>query len=91
MLKVLLVGRPPHADKVAYDACAMNANRCVRANGFDELFQFVPVVPLLAIKGDADVERFRGRVSGPLLDRIELHVNVVRVSYGELASDRCTD
>jgi magnesium chelatase family protein len=33
---------------------------------------------------DAAVERYRGRVSGPLLDRIDLHVNVVRVPYGEL-------
>ena len=35
---------------------------------------------------DAAVERYRGRVSGPLLDRIDLHVNVVRVPYGELAA-----
>jgi magnesium chelatase family protein len=37
---------------------------------------------------DAAVERYRGRVSGPLLDRIDLHVNVVRVPYGELATAR---
>jgi magnesium chelatase family protein len=35
---------------------------------------------------DAAVERYRGRISGPLLDRIDLHVNVVRVPYGELAA-----
>jgi magnesium chelatase family protein len=35
---------------------------------------------------DAVVERYRGRVSGPLLDRIDLHVNVVRVLYGELSN-----
>jgi magnesium chelatase family protein len=35
---------------------------------------------------DAAVERYRGRVSGPLLDRIDLHVNVVRVPYGELST-----
>jgi magnesium chelatase family protein len=35
---------------------------------------------------DAAVERYRGRISGPLLDRIDLHVNVVRVPYGELAT-----
>src|SRR6202041_736477 len=33
---------------------------------------------------DVAVERYRSRVSGPLLDRIDLHVNVVRVPYGEL-------
>ena len=30
------------------------------------------------------VERYRGRVSGPLLDRIDLHVEVPAVSLGEL-------
>jgi magnesium chelatase family protein len=35
---------------------------------------------------DAAVERYRGRVSGPLLDRIDLHVNVVRVPFDELAT-----
>jgi len=34
---------------------------------------------------DAAVERYRSRISGPLLDRIDLHVNVVRVPYGELS------
>jgi magnesium chelatase family protein len=34
---------------------------------------------------DATVERYRSRISGPLLDRIDLHVNVVRVPYGELS------
>lgn len=37
---------------------------------------------------DAMVERYRSRISGPLLDRIDLHVNVVRVPYGELSSAR---
>jgi magnesium chelatase family protein len=32
------------------------------------------------------VERFRGRVSGPLLDRIDLHVEVPAVSLKELPS-----
>ncbi len=35
---------------------------------------------------DAAVERYRARISGPLLDRIDLHVNVVRVPYGELST-----
>ncbi len=34
---------------------------------------------------DAAVERYRARVSGPLLDRIDLHVNVTIVPPGELA------
>jgi magnesium chelatase family protein len=37
---------------------------------------------------DVAVDRYRGRVSGPLLDRIDLHVNVVRVPYGELAGEQ---
>ncbi len=35
---------------------------------------------------DNAVERYRSRVSGPLLDRIDLHVNVVRVPFGELSA-----
>jgi magnesium chelatase family protein len=35
---------------------------------------------------DAAVERYRGRISGPLLDRIDLHINVARVDYGELTA-----
>jgi magnesium chelatase family protein len=35
---------------------------------------------------DAAVERYRSRISGPLLERIDLHVNVVRVPYGELSA-----
>jgi magnesium chelatase family protein len=34
---------------------------------------------------DAAVERYRSRVSGPLLDRIDLHINVVTVPYNELS------
>jgi magnesium chelatase family protein len=34
---------------------------------------------------DAAVERYRARVSGPLLDRIDLHVTVARVPFGELS------
>lgn len=33
---------------------------------------------------DAAVERYHARLSGPLLDRIDLHVNVVRVPWEEL-------
>lgn len=35
----------------------------------------------------AAVERYRSRISGPLLDRIDLHVNVEPVEYEALASD----
>jgi magnesium chelatase family protein len=34
---------------------------------------------------DAVVQRYRARVSGPLLDRIDLHVHVPRVAFVELA------
>jgi magnesium chelatase family protein len=36
---------------------------------------------------DAAVERYRSRMSGPLLERIDLHVNVVRVPYNELSGN----
>jgi magnesium chelatase family protein len=35
---------------------------------------------------DAVVQRYRARVSGPLLDRIDLHVHVPRVAFVELAN-----
>jgi magnesium chelatase family protein len=35
---------------------------------------------------DAAVERYRSRVSGPLLDRIDLHINVVPLPYGDISS-----
>jgi magnesium chelatase family protein len=34
---------------------------------------------------DAAVERYRARLSGPLLDRIDLHVGISRVPFDELA------
>jgi magnesium chelatase family protein len=34
---------------------------------------------------DAAVERYRARLSGPLLDRIDLHVGVARVPFDELS------
>ncbi len=34
------------------------------------------------------VERYRDRISGPLLDRIDIHVEVPAVAYRELASDQ---
>lgn len=35
-----------------------------------------------------EVQRYMGRLSAPLLDRIDLHVDVPAVSFGELADDR---
>lgn len=34
------------------------------------------------------VERYLGRLSGPLIDRVDIHVDVPAVPYKELASDR---
>ena len=34
------------------------------------------------------IERYMGRISGPLLDRIDLHIEVPSVPYQELAADR---
>jgi magnesium chelatase family protein len=37
--------------------------------------------------GDEAVDRYRARVSGPLLDRIDLHVEMARLAPGELRPD----
>ena len=34
----------------------------------------------------AAVQRYRGRISGPLVDRIDIHVDVARVSFGKLSA-----
>lgn len=36
--------------------------------------------------GEAEIKRYRSRLSGPLLDRIDLHVEVPAVPYEDLAS-----
>jgi magnesium chelatase family protein len=36
---------------------------------------------------EAAVSRYKKRLSGPLLDRIDLHVDVPRVEYDKLAGD----
>jgi len=41
--------------------------------------------------GPGIVQRYLNKVSGPLLDRIDLHVEVAPVSYNELASDEETE
>ena len=33
------------------------------------------------------IHRYRSRISGPLLDRIDLHIDVPKVKYHELASE----
>lgn len=38
--------------------------------------------------GPGMVQKYLGRVSGPLLDRIDLHVEVTPVKFAELSSDR---
>jgi magnesium chelatase family protein len=37
------------------------------------------------------VQRYRQRISGPLLDRIDLHIEVPSVEYREIASDRAEE
>lgn len=39
----------------------------------------------------SSLERYRKKISGPLLDRIDLHIEVPRISYGELASERVSE
>ena len=34
------------------------------------------------------ISRYQHRISGPLMDRIDLHVEVPRVDYEKLSSDR---
>ncbi len=36
------------------------------------------------------IQRYRARISGPLLDRIDLHVQVNRIPPGDLLTPRCT-
>lgn len=37
------------------------------------------------------VQKYLGKISGPLLDRIDLHVEVTPVNFSELSSDRLTE
>jgi magnesium chelatase family protein len=37
------------------------------------------------------VQKYLNKISGPLLDRIDIHVEVVPVAYGELSSERITE
>jgi magnesium chelatase family protein len=40
---------------------------------------------------DAVVQRYQKRLSGPLLDRIDLHVEVPRIAYEKLAGEAATE
>ena len=37
------------------------------------------------------VQRYRKRISGPILDRIDLHIEVPRIKYEELAKDEVAE
>lgn len=37
------------------------------------------------------VQKYLNRISGPLLDRIDIHVEVIPVAYGELSSQRVSE
>jgi magnesium chelatase family protein len=37
----------------------------------------------------ATIQRYMSRISGPLLDRIDIHINVPSVKFKELSSDAC--
>jgi magnesium chelatase family protein len=37
------------------------------------------------------IERYRSRISGPLLDRIDIHLEVPAVAYSDLVGDQCCE
>lgn len=41
--------------------------------------------------GPTQVQRYRQRISGPLLDRIDLHIEVPAVEYRDISSDRAEE
>lgn len=41
--------------------------------------------------GSAQIQRYQKKISGPLLDRIDIHVEVPRVEYDKLAAKRAGD
>src|SRR5438046_5830578 len=41
--------------------------------------------------GPVQVQRYRQRISGPLLDRIDLHIEVPAVEYRDVASERAEE
>src|SRR5438034_4791039 len=41
--------------------------------------------------GPTQVQRYRQRISGPLLDRIDLHIEVPAVEYRDVSSERAEE
>jgi magnesium chelatase family protein len=41
--------------------------------------------------GSLAIERYRSRISGPLLDRIDIHLEVPAVAYGDLAGEQSSE
>jgi magnesium chelatase family protein len=39
----------------------------------------------------SQVQRYRQRISGPLLDRIDLHIEVPSIGYRDMASERAEE
>ncbi|WP_245809415.1 YifB family Mg chelatase-like AAA ATPase [Desulfamplus magnetovallimortis] len=40
---------------------------------------------------ESQIQRYRARISGPLMDRIDIHIQVPAVSYGELTGNSCAE
>jgi len=59
-------------------AAAMNPCKC----------GFWGAIGKSCVCGPLDVERYRARLSGPLLDRIDIHIEVPSVPYQELSVER---
>jgi magnesium chelatase family protein len=59
-------------------AAAMNPCKC----------GFWGAIGKSCVCGPLDVERYRARLSGPLLDRIDIHIEVPAVPYQELSVER---
>jgi magnesium chelatase family protein len=59
-------------------AAAMNPCKC----------GFWGAIGKSCVCGPVDVERYRSRLSGPLLDRIDIHIEVPAVPYQELSVER---
>ncbi|MBI2073633.1 MAG: YifB family Mg chelatase-like AAA ATPase [Gemmatimonadetes bacterium] len=59
-------------------AAAMNPCKC----------GFWGAIGKSCVCGPLDVERYRSRLSGPLLDRIDIHIEVPAVPYQELSVER---